>query len=90
MKVVYTAHAEKKLKFSEIKKLKITKKKLESVIQNPIAIDRSEDPVLIAIGKLTEKLSLSVAYRKINKKIRIITFYPAERGRYERKILQRR
>jgi len=82
-------HAEKKLKFKEIGKLKITKRKLEEIIQNPIIVDRSEEPVLIAIGKLTEKLSLSVAYRNIGKKIRIITFYPAERGRYERKILQR-
>ena len=82
-------HAEKKLKFKEIGKLKITKRKLEEIIKNIIIVDRSEEPVLIAIGKLTEKLSLSVAYRNIGKKIRIITFYPAERGRYERKILQR-
>jgi hypothetical protein len=87
MQIVYTAHVEKKLKFKEIRKLKINKRRLEEAIQNPIMVDRSEDPILIAIGRFTQELSLCVAYRKLNKKTRIITFYPAEKGRYERKIL---
>jgi len=84
---VYTIHAEEKLTLPRIKKLKISKKRIERVIQQPITVDESEQPVLIAIGNLTKTLSLCVVYRRIEAIIRVITFYPAEKGRYERKIL---
>lgn len=90
MKITYTVHAEEKLAETESRNLAITKQKIDKVVRKPEVIDREEEPVLIAIGKLTNELSLCVAYRKIDSGIRIITFYPAERGRYERKILQRR
>lgn len=86
---VYTFHAEKKLLLPEVKKLKITKKRLENVIKKPVTIDRSEEPVYIAIGNLTRTLSLNVVYKKLKREIRVITFYPAEKGRYERKVLRR-
>lgn len=90
MQIVYSLHAEEKLGFSEIKKSRVTKKKIEKVLKHPEAIDRSEKPVLIAVGKLNTKLSLCVVYKRIKEGLKIITFYPAERGRYEHKILQRR
>ena len=65
----------------------ITKKHIEAVVEKPIVLDKSEEPVRIAIGNFTGNLSLCVAYRKTKQGTRIITFYPAERGRYERKIL---
>lgn len=85
----YTLHTKQKLKLPVYLDLGITKKKIQRIIEHPEAIDKSEDPVYIAIASLTEKLSLCVAYRKIQVSgiIRIITFYPAEKGRYERKIL---
>ena len=90
MKFVYTLHVEDKLKWPEIVKLNINKKKIEEVIVKPIVVDKSEYPVIIGVGRLTAKLSLCVAYRKIGRSWRIITFYPVEKGRYERKILQAR
>lgn len=87
---VYTIHAQNKLKLPEIRKLEIDKKRLEQTIEKPSVIDRSEAPVLIAIGNLTKALSLCVVYRNVENIIRIITFYPAEKGRYERKILSTR
>lgn len=86
-KYQYTIHAEEKLTKPESRKLGITKDRIQKVIEKPIALDRSEKPVVIAIGNLTETLSLCLAYRRIKGVIRIITFYPAEKGRYERKIL---
>lgn len=86
-KYIYTIHAELKLKRPEIKKLGITRRKIQKVVENPVALDKSEDPVYIVIGRLTDKLSLSVAYRRVEEGIRVITFYPAEKGRYESKIL---
>jgi len=87
---VYTLHAQLKLKKESAAKLGINKIKIEKIIQYPEALDESEKPVIIAIGKLTETLSLNVPYRKVKDKVRIITFYPARRGRYESKILSGR
>ena len=84
---VYTIHAEEKLTLPRVKKLRINKKRIERIIKKPIVVDASEQPVLIAIGNLTKTLSLCVVYRRVEEVIRIITFYPAEKGRYERKIL---
>lgn len=84
---VYTLHAKDKLNLPEIKKLKIDKRRIEKVIEKPVAVDKSEPPVIIAIGVLSKALSLCVAYKIVKEEIRIITFYPAEKGRYERKIL---
>lgn len=86
-KYIYTLHAELKLKRPDIQKLGITKNKIQQVLETPLALDKSEDPVYIVIGKLTDKLSLCVAYRRVEAGIRIVTFYPAEKGRYESKIL---
>ena len=86
----YTIHAKRKLQLPEIKKLGIGKKIIQQVILRPNAIDNSEMPVLIAIGYLTDELSLCVVYRKVRGVIRIITFYPAEKGRCESKILSER
>ena len=96
-KYVYTIHAKNKLKLPEIKKLGINKKIIQKTIEKPTTIDRSEEPVLIAIGNLTKTLSLNVVYKQsfsLNTKVetgtRIITFWPSEKGRYERKVLSRR
>lgn len=81
-----------KLGLAEIKKLKVgkvQKVQIEQVIKKPEIIDNSERPVLIAVGKLSDKLSLCVAYKKTGAGVKVITFFPAERGRYERKVLQR-
>ena len=90
MQFDYTIHAENKLKLPEVVKLGIDKVKIEKTIKVPAAVDKSEFPVIIAIGKLRKDLSLCVAYKKVEKRIKVITFYPAERGRYESKILQKR
>lgn len=83
----YTLHTEEKLALPKIKKLGITKKHIQNTVQNPLAVDKSEEPVYIAIGEFSKTLSLCVAYRKTGQETRIITFYPAEKGRYEGKIL---
>lgn len=89
MKVVYSLHAEEKLQFPEIRKLGVKKNDLERVLDRPDRIDDSEKPVLIAIKGFNRDLSLCVVYKHIKGGVKIITFYPTEKGRYERKILQR-
>ena len=89
MKVIFTKHALSKLQEKESKSLNITKAKIISVLRNPTTTDKSIYPSR-KVGKLNEELSLCVIY-KVEKSIHIvITFYPAEKGRYESKVLRRR
>lgn len=80
-------HASEKLDDAVSKQLGITADRIRTVLEEPECIDNSDFPVLMAVGKLTETLSLCVVYRFIERDVRVITFFPAQRGRYESKIL---
>ncbi len=86
MKIVFTSHAKEKLQSKEAKVLGIKKKLVVQVIHKPIVVNKDLDPHQ-SIGVLNEELSLAVIWKKENDIIKVITFYPAEKGRYESKIL---
>lgn len=81
----YTKHARDKLRRKESKKLQITKKTIQAVVEKPIVVDKSSYPVM-AIAPITRHLSLCVVFKKIGKDYKIITFFPAKKGRYEGKV----
>lgn len=85
--IVYTRHAAEKLGEQEPKRLGITKAIIEKVVLKPERIDTADEPVRIAMGSLSERLTLCVVYRKDGEGIHIITFFPARKGRYESKVL---
>ncbi|MBI4130275.1 hypothetical protein HY468_03095 [Candidatus Roizmanbacteria bacterium] len=87
MNIIYTKHASDKLKTKEAKKFKITKKKIESGIINPESEEELEGEISRCIGHLNTKHSLCIIHRKDNGDTKVITFFPAEKGRYERKVL---
>ena len=89
MDIILTIHATEKLKTKEAKSLGIDKRKIISTVKQPITTDKTLNPYR-SIGKLTDMLSLAVIWKKEGGIIKIITFYPAEKGRYESKILRRR
>ncbi len=86
IKYIYTKHAAidkfillRKHKF----KTKVTKKFLQTVIENPDHADKISDaPQIIASATLDSKHVLRVVYRREDDIIRVITFYPAEKGSY--------
>lgn len=80
-------HVRDKLNDPTSKKLGITRERLDAVLRQPECIDTSDFPVLMAVGELSKTLSLCVVYKLVEEHVRVITFFPAERGRYERKIL---
>lgn len=90
MKIVFTLHVEEKLLEGDSRDLEITKDKIIAVLKNPAVTDKKIYPHH-SVGNLNENLSLNVIW-KIEKDgiIKIVTFYPAEKGRYESKILQGR
>lgn len=89
MKIVFTKHAIYKLQQKSARNLQINKEKIKKVLENPIAIDKSITPHR-RTGKLTDELSLCVIYKVEKGVYKVITFYPAEKGRYESKVLRGR
>lgn len=87
MHYVYKRHAEEKLRETEPKRLHITKKLITKILDTPDAIDMSDEPVRIAMGKLSSHHTLCIVYRYEENVMHIITFFPARRGRYESKVL---
>ncbi len=89
MKIIFTLHAKEKLLTPEIKNLTINHNKIINILKNPGVVDKTVDPHQ-SIGHLTDELSLSVIWKVEKGRIKVVTFYPAGKGRYENKILQRR
>lgn len=83
MKILYTRHALEK--FVLLKKLgwKITKKKVNLTVKHPKWLGKSRLGEFAAMDELVEGYILRVIYDKIGKDIKIITFHPARKGRYE-------
>lgn len=83
MKIFFTKHSLYKLSNIKIFGIKINKRLLIGTIENPDDVNQDEDyPNLIASAKLDSKRILRVIYRIEKRKIIIITFYPAKKGRY--------
>ncbi len=86
MKFVFTKHALQD-KFAMLKKhkfqTKATRQLIREIIVNPEHRDEESDkPNIIASKSIDIKHILRVVYRKEFDIIRVITFYPAEKGRY--------
>ncbi|OGY24971.1 MAG: hypothetical protein A2Z11_04880 [Candidatus Woykebacteria bacterium RBG_16_43_9] len=84
MKIVFSKHA-KRDKFPILAKHKfyLNDEDVIKVIEEPEHEDKESDkPNVSASRNYDEKHILRVVYRKEGDIIRIITFYPAEKGRY--------
>ncbi len=84
MKIVYTKHAAiDKFKILKKHKYKVDKNFIEKVIKDPDHEDRESDkPKIIASAAIDQTHVLRVVYKQEGDIITIITFYPAEKGRY--------
>lgn len=85
MKITFSLHAEQKFSRKEIKSLRITKELVKKTIKSPEIILPKESSK-VAIRKLNKDFSLCVPYRETDAGVKIITFFPAKRGRYESKV----
>ena len=83
MTIVFTNHAEKKLKDLKNLGVDVTKSLIKNVLKNPLHVDEESDPPRkIASGKFDDNHLLRVVFREENDIIIVITFYPAKKGRY--------
>lgn len=83
MKVVYTKHAEDKLKRADVRKFKINKNFIEKILKTPRQKTKTKYGNYAALGDLGEVHDLRVIYDIIDTKLKVITFHIARRGRYE-------
>jgi hypothetical protein len=90
LELKFSKHAKEKLDDSTSKRWGISANIIKKILDKPDLIDNSEYPILMAVGRLRVNLSLCIVYKFTEKDLRIITFFPAKRGRYEGKILSRR
>lgn len=85
MKIVLTLHAQEKLQEKDAKSLKITRKQIFEILTNPDKVNKTKNPHQ-SIGRLNDSLTLCVIWKIENEAVKVVTFYPAEKGRYESKV----
>ena len=80
--VRFTKHARKK--FDDLKELGFTvsEQQVLETISNPEKVDRTVDPP-IAQKSVSERHVLRVVFVEEDDEIRVVTFYPGRKDRYE-------
>lgn len=84
LKIEFTLHAAEKLTERFVRDVKISPEVIEEVIKKPIFCQKQDNEKIKAIGTLTQEHVLVVIYKRAGKNVRIITFFPARKNRYER------
>lgn len=84
---IFTKHALKKFRDLKLLRISLTRKQVIKTIKEADDVDNQIDfPKKIASRALNKNLILRVVFRIEEDDIIIITFYPAEKGRYYNKI----
>ncbi|MBE9482336.1 MAG: DUF4258 domain-containing protein [Chloroflexi bacterium] len=83
MKIIFTKHAELKFKDLEEQGFKIVKEQVKNALNMPESIIKVEKGRFIAQRAIDETHLIRVIYEKEEDSIRVITFYPTRRRKYE-------
>lgn len=84
MKIIYTKHALGKFKSLAKLNWKFIKSNITAAIKNPDHYSEDKERnVLIVLKSVDANHYLRVIYTKRNDIIKVVTFYPTEKGRYE-------
>ena len=82
MKIIYTLHAQEKLKRKDVKRLGITKTLLGKLLKDPEVLKYTKYKDRCAISTLNDKHDVRIIYDIIGKDIKVITFHISKKGRY--------
>lgn len=86
MKIIFTKHAIKKLLTQKEGGIKLLEKDILNTLKKPDRIDSEIDyPKMIAIKNYDQKHIIRAVFKENSGIITLITFYPARKGRYEKK-----
>jgi hypothetical protein len=83
VRVLYTEHADFKFRVLRQHGLIISKEQIESVIREPERVTVGKRGRLIAHKPISQTHLIRVIYEQQGDEVKIITFYPARRERYE-------
>lgn len=82
MKIIYTFHAEEKLKRSDIKKFKIGKNRIENALKYSEKKTKTRYGQFAAVVAIDKRHELRIIYDIIGKVMKVITFHITRKGRY--------
>ena len=86
MNVTFSKHAEWKFEVLGRHGIIIEKKTVEDAVTKPDLLQKGPKEIMIAQKVLDEEHLIRVIYVKKDNDIRVITFYPVRRERYEGKV----
>jgi mRNA-degrading endonuclease RelE of RelBE toxin-antitoxin system len=81
--IIFTKHAEEKLKRPDIKRFNINKKLIENILKDPQMKSKTKYGDLAASSQINDKHDLRIIYDIIDKEIKVITFHISKKGRYK-------
>ena len=84
MKIIYTKHAEDKLKRADIKNFKITKIFIEVALSKSKHESKTKYSDFSCLASVSDKHDLRIIYDIIDSNIKVITFHIARKGRYDK------
>ena len=82
-KIVFSDHAEDKFRILERHGFKVTKDNVLSAMKNPDKIEKGYKYRKIAQKAISKNHLIRVVFEELDEILRIITFYPGRRDRYE-------
>ena len=83
MKIIYTRHAEEKLRQEDTRKFKIKKKTIENILKYSRSKSKTKYGDLAALSEVDSKHDLRIIYSIIDKTAKVITFHISRKGRYK-------
>lgn len=86
MKIIYTKHALEKFNTLEKHGWKISKLKVSQTIRKPEWLGKSRIGQYAAMSMLDQNHILRIIYDRIGRDVKVITFHPARKDKYETKI----
>jgi len=86
VRILYTKHADFKFRVLKQHGFIITKEQIEDIIKEPEKVAPGKRGCLIAHKPVSQTHLIRVIYEQQGDEIKIITFYPARKERYEDQI----
>ncbi len=86
MKIIFTDHAKVKFKILKQHGFEINEKQIRDIIENPDTKSKGRKDRFIVQGPVDEIHVIRVIYEIESNNIKIVTFYPARRERYENQL----
>ncbi|GFO95934.1 hypothetical protein ig2599ANME_0116 [groundwater metagenome] len=86
MKIIFTDHAKVKFKILKRHGFEVSEKKVRDIIKNPETKSKGRKDRFIVQGSVDDTHVIRVIFENENNIIKIITFYPARRERYENQL----